>query len=99
MMLADETILYWFGSHRIFGRCLLVVVLVLCSGGVNGADDSVEFFEKKIRPVLVEHCYQCHGAESKELQGELRLDVKAGWQLGGGRESRRLCPASQRRVR
>ena len=82
-MLADETILYWFGSHRIFDRCLLVVVLVLCSGGVNGADDSVEFFEKKIRPVLVEHCYQCHGAESKELQGELRLDVKAGWQLGG----------------
>lgn len=82
-MLADETILYWSGSHRIFGRCLLVVVLVLCSGGVNGADDSVEFFEKKIRPVLVEHCYQCHGAESKELQGELRLDVKAGWQLGG----------------
>ena len=92
MMLADETILYWFGSHRIFGRCLLVVVLVLCSGGVNGADDSVEFFEKKIRPVLVEHCYQCHGAESKELQGELRLDVKAGWQLGGGSGKPAIVP-------
>ena len=91
-MLADETILYWFGSHRIFGRCLLVVVLVLCSGGVNGADDSVEFFEKKIRPVLVEHCYQCHGAESKELQGELRLDVKAGWQLGGGSGKPAIVP-------
>ena len=33
--------------------------------------------------MLVEHCYQCHSAESKELQGGLRLDVKAGWQLGG----------------
>ena len=42
-----------------------------------------EFFEKKIRPVLVEHCYECHSAESKELMGELRLDLKAGWQLGG----------------
>ncbi len=47
------------------------------------AEVGVEFFEKKIRPVLVEHCYPCHSAESKELKGELRLDVKAGWQLGG----------------
>jgi hypothetical protein len=36
MMLANETIHDWFRSHRILGRCLLVVVLVLCSGGVNG---------------------------------------------------------------
>jgi hypothetical protein len=42
-----------------------------------------EFFEKRIRPLLVEHCYQCHSAESQELMGELRLDLKAGWQLGG----------------
>lgn len=47
------------------------------------ADEGVEFFEKKIRPVLVEHCYQCHSADSPKLQGELRLDFKAGWQLGG----------------
>lgn len=47
------------------------------------ADDGVEFFEKKIRPVLVEHCYSCHSAEAKTLQGELRLDLKVGWQLGG----------------
>jgi hypothetical protein len=47
------------------------------------AQPDFEFFEKKIRPVLVTHCYSCHSAESKELQGGLRLDVKAGWQLGG----------------
>jgi hypothetical protein len=47
------------------------------------ADDGVELFETKIRPVLIEHCYKCHSAESKELRGELRLDLKAGWQLGG----------------
>jgi hypothetical protein len=43
----------------------------------------VEFFEKTIRPVLVEHYYPCHSAESMELKGELRLDLKAGWLLGG----------------
>ena len=69
--------------RELFGRSVAVVAIVFCSVGVAGADDGVEFFEKKIRPVLVEHCYQCHSAESQELQGELRLDVKVGWQLGG----------------
>ena len=52
----------------------------------------VEFFEKKIRPVLVDHCYQCHSAESQELMGELRLDVKAGWLLGGESGSPAVVP-------
>ncbi len=41
------------------------------------------FFETKIRPVLVAHCYKCHSAESQVLEGGLRLDVKEGWQTGG----------------
>jgi hypothetical protein len=28
------------------------------------ADDGMAFFESKIRPVLVKHCYECHSAES-----------------------------------
>ena len=31
--------------------------------------DQVAFFEKKIRPVLVEHCYTCHSADGEEGQG------------------------------
>ena len=41
------------------------------------------FFETKIRPVLVERCLECHGAESEPPDGNLRLDLKAGWQTGG----------------
>jgi hypothetical protein len=37
----------------------------------------VEFFGKKIRPVLVERCYQCHSGEAKEIKGKLRLDSRA----------------------
>lgn len=44
--------------------------------------DSVEFFEQRIRPVLVEHCYECHSADTEQAGG-LRLDSRAGWQLGG----------------
>ena len=45
--------------------------------------EHVAFFEAKIRPVLVKHCYKCHSADAKELKGGLRLDLKAGWQTGG----------------
>lgn len=45
--------------------------------------EGVEFFERKIRPVLVDYCYQCHSAQAKKLSGGLRLDTRAGM-LGGG---------------
>lgn len=44
--------------------------------------DSVEFFEQRIRPMLVEHCYECHSAATEQAGG-LQLDSRAGWQLGG----------------
>lgn len=43
----------------------------------------LDFFEKKIRPVLVEHCYECHSADSKNLKGGLRLDTRDGVLRGG----------------
>lgn len=45
----------------------------------------VEFFEKKIRPVLVVHCYKCHSAETDggKPKAGLRLDTKAGVLAGG----------------
>jgi hypothetical protein len=42
---------------------------------------SREFFENKIRPLLVERCIGCHGEDLQE--GGLRLDAKVGWQRGG----------------
>src|SRR5437870_2272388 len=42
---------------------------------------NVEFFEKKIRPVLVENCYKCHGNGNKK--GKLQLDSRAGMLKGG----------------
>ncbi|HEY1174381.1 MAG TPA: DUF1553 domain-containing protein [Verrucomicrobiae bacterium] len=46
---------------------------------VSAAD--AEFFEKKIRPVLVSECYECHGAQKPK--GGLRLDYREGWMKGG----------------
>lgn len=41
------------------------------------------FFETKIRPVLVEHCYECHAAGAKIVQGGLRVDNRARLLRGG----------------
>ncbi|MCH2610417.1 MAG: PSD1 and planctomycete cytochrome C domain-containing protein, partial [Pirellulales bacterium] len=45
--------------------------------------DDTSFFESKIRPVLVKHCYQCHSSDAKNIKGGLVLDSKDGWQKGG----------------
>jgi len=42
----------------------------------------IEFFEKKIRPVLVENCYNCHSANTNS-RGGLRVDDRNGLILGG----------------
>jgi acetyl esterase/lipase len=40
-------------------------------------------FEKKIRPVLVAKCYECHSAASKKIKGGLALDTREGLRKGG----------------
>ncbi|MEZ6137729.1 MAG: PSD1 and planctomycete cytochrome C domain-containing protein [Pirellulaceae bacterium] len=45
------------------------------------ASPSYDFFESKIRPVLVEHCYECHSADNAE--GGLRVDLAATLRRGG----------------
>ena len=60
-----------------------VVAFVGLLGSVaNGRGaDPTDHFEAKVRPVLIQHCTKCHGAEKQK--GGLRLDTKAGWQAGG----------------
>ena len=68
-------------------RLRLFVALAVGAGGLALAADlppeQVQFFEQKIRPVLAEHCYECHSAQAKKLKAGLRLDSRAGWQRGG----------------
>ncbi len=65
----------------------LCVILPLATGvAARAAEDDkqgIEFFEKKIRPVLVKHCYECHSEDSKELKGGLLLDSREGIRTDG----------------
>ena len=50
------------------------------------ADEAgLAFFESKIRPVLVEHCYRCHSVEADESKGGLLLDSRTAIRAGGER--------------
>jgi hypothetical protein len=47
------------------------------------ADAETEFFEKKIRPVLVERCYKCHSERAGKKKGGLLLDSREMIRRGG----------------
>jgi hypothetical protein len=64
---------------------LIVIACLLTSraGAETPAPEQIEFFETKVRPILVDHCYECHSAEGGEFEAGLALDSKIGWQTGG----------------
>ena len=43
----------------------------------------VDFFEEKIRPVLIRECYECHSVEAKNIKGGLLLDTREAIRKGG----------------
>ncbi|QDU92345.1 PSD1 and planctomycete cytochrome C domain-containing protein [Lignipirellula cremea] len=60
-----------------------MLVLSTLVGSIAAGADDFTFFETKIRPVLVQHCYECHSAASEKPGGGLRLDWRGGLQQGG----------------
>jgi len=62
--------------------CLLVTS-TLTAADKKPSPAQIEFFEKKIRPVLVKQCYSCHSAKAKILRGGLRLDNRQAVTRGG----------------
>jgi hypothetical protein len=69
-------------------RC--IAFALTCSlfglGPIQAAEEDkegLEFFEKKIRPVLVERCYECHSTQAKKVEGSLLLDSREASRKGG----------------
>jgi hypothetical protein len=58
----------------------------------------VEFFERKVRPILVEHCYKCHAATGTKVKGGLLMDSRAAL-LKGGDTGPVLVPGSPEKSR
>jgi len=68
-------------------RALLAIPIALLFAEVSAAPADgkagIEFFENKIRPILVDHCVKCHSSKKKSPKAGLVLDTKEGWMRGG----------------
>ncbi|MGH7227047.1 MAG: c-type cytochrome domain-containing protein, partial [Gemmataceae bacterium] len=62
--------------------CLSLFALLGTASTLRAADPGMAFFEKKIRPILVERCYRCHSMATKQ-RGGLALDSREGVRKGG----------------
>ncbi len=74
----------------------LVIAVAFAGDHMLRADETptreqLDFFEKHIRPLLVERCYECHSAQADEPEGGLRLDSRPGL-LAGGKSGPALAP-------
>ena len=76
-------------------KTLCILVLLLWASTSFAEDPAgIAFFEQKIRPVLVEHCYSCHSTQAKKLKGNLLIDSKAGLEKGGDSGEPAIVPGS-----
>jgi len=80
-------------KSKFTGHLLLATIFLCMSCRALAAPDAdpaaIKFFETKIRPVLAENCYKCHGEKKKK--GMLRLD-NLGYMLEGGESGPALVP-------
>ena len=82
-----------YATLRSASRILALAAPLLASvAWAEGPDaEGIRFFESKIRPVLVEHCYECHSAESEPLRAGLAVDSQQGL-LDGGDSGESIVP-------
>src|SRR5437016_3062986 len=65
--------------------CMLGAGLLRFAGALaeEPKPEQIDFFEKRIRPVLVERCFKCHSAAAEKVKGDLLLDSREGMLKGG----------------
>ena len=63
------------------GFILGIFQTILTADELPSQNKQTAFFEKKIRPLLVNHCFRCHGPDRQ--RGDLRLDSAKAIKLGG----------------
>lgn len=63
--------------------CAVLIAVATPADGQDFPADSLEFFEGRVRPLLVQHCYECHSTDAESLKAGLSLDSRDGILRGG----------------
>ncbi|MCH7728053.1 MAG: DUF1549 domain-containing protein, partial [Planctomycetes bacterium] len=70
-------------QHWLMFACVCCFAASLVQAEDRLSQRQLAFFENRIRPILVQHCYQCHSAKAEKLKGGLRLDLRETVLRGG----------------
>jgi len=67
------------------GVTVILTALLSANAGAapRPAREGLEFFEKKIRPVLLRHCYECHSGDAAKAKSHFKIDTRDGLRKGG----------------
>ena len=82
-----------------FKTCALVTLASFFGQLSFGQEDnplsaeSLQYFEAKIRPVLIEHCYRCHSSDGQGIRGGLSVENKDAL-LAGGESGPAIVPGN-----
>ena len=63
--------------------CVILAIGFPAYAAAVDNSEQVAFFEKRIRPVLVRHCYACHSQDAEQIEAGLVLDSHSGLIRGG----------------
>lgn len=71
--------------RHVLHSALLIGFLISTAAGQSPttAPEGVRFFESRIRPALVKHCYSCHSTKSGKVRGGLKVDSRDALLRGG----------------
>jgi hypothetical protein len=75
-------------ANFLFAPILGASLVCISTGGekqkpAEVTKEGAEFFERYIRPILADNCYECHSTSSRKLKGQLLLDSQPGVAKGG----------------
>ena len=76
-------------KNLIFALSFLILMQLLVGSAPVAAQEpefnaqQLEFFERKVRPLLVDNCYSCHSSAAQKNNGGLLLDSRAAMLKGG----------------
>ena len=71
--------------HSLRAAVALALLLVPGSSGAAGAADPAATFRDEVEPILARRCLGCHSHAAGQMEGNLALDWKSGWAIGGDR--------------
>src|SRR5580693_5959155 len=73
----------WLPEARRALRWSLLLLSPLCLRAADPTASQLQFFENKIRPILVNNCYKCHSRQAEKLKGNLSDEFRESLLKGG----------------